>query len=232
MAEPVLVYADADIAVVSKPSGMVVHPGTHHKDEHLLGWLKDALAPLPLYGSIAPAHRIDKDTSGLVLFGRHKAALAGLESAFKNQQVEKIYLALVQGVTHRKGRITKSLKRRDGNGVESAETHYRRLRYSRAATVVRAKLVTGRTHQIRRHFNGIGHSVAGDTRWGNDGFNRYMQREHGLERLFLHAASLSFVHPASKETVSFVAPLPEALLKIVEKLSIPELPSPWGVEGA
>lgn len=228
MAEPQLIYADGDIVVAAKPPGMVVHPGSGHQEGHLLGWLKDTLAGDGDVTTLAPGHRIDKATSGLVLFGRHREALARIEALFKGRNIDKVYLALAQGVTHRKGKITQPLSRRDGEGFLKAETRFRRLRYSRAATLVRATPITGRPHQIRRHLKSVGHPIAGDTRWGKHSFNEFMSRVHGLDRLYLHAAGLGFLHPMTGEEMHFVEPLPEDLLQVLRSLEVPAPPFPWG----
>ncbi len=228
MAEPQLIYVDDDIVIAAKPPGMVVHPGSGHKDGHLLGWCRDTLTHHGAMSALAPGHRIDKATSGLVLFGRHKAALTKIEGLFKEREVEKLYLALAQGVTHRKGKINQPLNRRDSDALYPAVTRFRRLRYSRVATLVRATPITGRPHQIRRHLRSVGHPIAGDTRWGKRTFNEYMERAHGLERLFLHAAGLAFLHPLTQEEMRFVEPLPEDLLAVLKSAGVPHPPTPWG----
>lgn len=230
MLSPRILLSDDFLVAVDKPSGMVVHRGTGHEGDDLRSWL---MARLKSQGhadteQLSPAHRLDRDTSGVVLFGRGPVANRFLQEALTAGQVKKTYLALVQGVAHRKGRIDTPLAPPDGPGPrgrsappQAAETRYRRLIYTRAASLLRVRPTTGRPHQIRRHLTSIGHPVAGDLRFGDVPFNRWIAREHGLDRLFLHAAQLSLTHPFSGLPIEITAPLPEALAAVLASLEFP-----------
>lgn len=220
-----VVYEDLHIIVIEKPSGLATHAGVGHKERNVISLMVERG-----HEKVAPCHRLDKDTSGLLVLGRSPEVCAAFQEQLKAGGVQKTYLALTQGVMHRKGRIKTPLIDRQGGRrgkkVE-ADTRYRRLRYSRAVTLAAVKPITGRPHQIRRHLKAISHPVAGDERWGHLGFNRWIKGATKLERLFLHASRLEFKHPTSGEPLILQSPLPLELKRVLEILELPELGEPW-----
>jgi len=196
-AERLIVYLDEDLAVIEKPAGVVVHSAPSHKGETLVDLLDGILG-----GGEGErpgiVHRLDKDTSGLMVVARNEEAHRELARMVKAREVLREYTALVEGRLgsrtgtidaplgrHRQQRTKQAVK---GAGSREARTHFEVIETLPADTLVHARLDTGRTHQIRVHFAAIGHPVAGDPEYGTRG-------RHGLERQFLHASRLRFVHP-------------------------------------
>jgi 23S rRNA pseudouridine1911/1915/1917 synthase len=215
-----LVHTDEWLAVVDKPAGLVVHAGPGVSGRTLV----DELAPL-LGGGPDPArpgivHRLDRDTSGLMLVARSDEAHRRLATLIKGREVQREYRALVEGrVRSRSGTIDAPLGRDyraperravRGRGAREARTHFEVLELLTADTYLSARLETGRTHQIRAHFAAIGHPVAGDPRYGQGG-------RHGLERQFLHSARLGFIHPFTREALEFESALPPELAAALDR---------------
>ncbi len=217
--EPRIVHSDDAVLVVDKPAGLVVHPAPSHKGPTLVELLGDAAAGGEGFRP-GIVHRLDKDTSGLMVVARDEAAHAALSAQIRAREVERVYLTLVEGeLEARSGTIDAPLgrdrRRRTrravrGAGEKEARTHFEVLERLRADTYAEAKLETGRTHQIRVHFAAIGHPVAGDPEYGTAG-------RHGLRRQFLHAARLRFRHPVSGEPLSFESALPGDLADALER---------------
>jgi 23S rRNA pseudouridine1911/1915/1917 synthase len=222
-----VVYEDADVLVVDKPTGLVVHPSPGHWSGTLVNAL---LARDTVFGGIAGierpgiVHRLDRDTSGLLMVAKSDAAQASLMAQLKARRVKKTYLALVQGsVQAAVGRIEAPIGRDPKNRMRMAVvpdgrpsvTGYRVRERFAGWTLLEVDLVTGRTHQIRIHLAALGHSVAGDTVYGTGTARRGPE---GLERLFLHAWRLVFASPATGELVRVEAPLPTALEAALEDL--------------
>jgi 23S rRNA pseudouridine1911/1915/1917 synthase len=214
-----IVHRDADLLVIEKPAGLVVHPARSHKGDTLVELLGD-LAGGGEGERPGIVHRLDKDTSGLMLVARNQAAHAELSRAIKAREVRRTYLALVEGtLSSRSGTIDAPLgrdrRRRTrmavrGAAQREARTHFEVIERLPADTFVRARLETGRTHQIRVHFAAIDHPIAGDPEYGAAG-------RHGLGRQFLHAAELRFRHPASGEELVFGSELPADLRAALER---------------
>jgi 23S rRNA pseudouridine1911/1915/1917 synthase len=215
-----VVYEDDDVLVVDKPAGLVVHPSPGHWSGTLVNAL---LARDTVYGGIAGVerpgivHRLDRDTSGLLLVAKTDAAQASLMAQLKARRVKKTYLALVQGsVQAAVGRVEAPIGRDPRNRMRMAVvpdgrpsvTGYRVRERFAAWTLLEVDLVTGRTHQIRVHLAALGHSVAGDAVYGTGTARR---GPDGLERLFLHAWRLVFASPATGDLVRLEAHLPIAL---------------------
>ena len=218
-----ILYGDLDLLVINKPEGMVVHPAPGHDEGTLVNALLAAYPELSLEGGERPGivHRLDRDTSGLILVARHAAAKRSLQAQFKQRTVTKTYLALVEGILEPSegaieapiGRDPRSRKRMAVvSGGKPARTSYVVREHLRENSLVEAGLETGRTHQIRVHFAAIGHPVAGDTVYGR------RQRPAGLQRQFLHAWQLTFELPGSGQPRTFEAPLPEDLQCALEAL--------------
>ena len=211
--EPRIVFADERLAVIDKPAGLVVHPAPGHHGETLVSVLGDLLGGGE---SERPGivHRLDRDTSGLMLVARDDEAHRRLAAMIKRHDVARTYLALVEGaVRSRTGTIDAPLGRDHrapekravrGRGARAARTHFTVVETLPTDTLVEARLETGRTHQIRAHFAAIGHPVAGDERYGG-------RSRHGLERQFLHSVRLGLTHPFTDEALEYESELPEDL---------------------
>ncbi len=226
-----VVYEDDDMLIVDKPSGLVVHPAPGHWRGTLVNGL---LARGDHYGGIAGVarpgivHRLDRDTSGLLIVARNDAAQASLMAQLKARRVRKTYLALVQGsVGAAVGRIEAPIGRDPKDRKRMAVvpdgrpsvTGYRVRERFAHWTLLELDLVTGRTHQIRVHLAALGHSVAGDPVYGTGTARR---GPDGLERLFLHAWRLELVSPSTARLVRVEAPLPRELEAVLEDLRASE----------
>jgi 23S rRNA pseudouridine1911/1915/1917 synthase len=224
-----VVYEDDDLLIIDKPSGLVVHPAPGHPSGTLVNALLGRDGGRE-YGGIAGVqrpgivHRLDRDTSGLLMVAKHDAAQAALMAQLKARRVKKTYLALVQGnVAAAVGRIEAPIGRdprhRTRMGVvpdgRASVTGYRVRERFAAWTLLELDLVTGRTHQIRVHLDAIGHPVAGDRVYGTGTSRRGPE---GLGRLFLHAWRLELASPSDGHLVRATAPLPPELEETLEGL--------------
>jgi 23S rRNA pseudouridine1911/1915/1917 synthase len=209
-----VVHLDDALAVVEKPAGLVVHPAPSHRGPTLVDELAEILG-----GGADPerpgiVHRLDKETSGLLVVARDDATHAALQEQVRRREVERVYLALTGGrLPSRTGTIDAPIGRASrqrtrmavsGAASRQARTHFEVLELLAAETYLEATLETGRTHQIRAHFAAIGHPLVGDTTYGG-------AEKYGLGRQFLHAHRLAFAHPASGEAMAFRSELPAEL---------------------
>jgi 23S rRNA pseudouridine1911/1915/1917 synthase len=243
-----IVYEDADLAVVNKPAGMMVHAGSGATEDarnrgtlvnallHYLNELSSAGGPL----RPGIVHRLDKQTSGLIVVAKNDLTHARLSSMFSRRQVRKLYLALVQGdLPQERGTVnapisrdvvrrTRMTTRREGG--RGAVSHWEVLRRIRGPygsfTLVSVRIETGRTHQIRVHMASLGHPVVGDTLYGAASAVAPLAGTGGLPRLvlprnFLHAAELEFAHPGSGERLTLVSNLPADLKDFMSQLMPP-----------
>ena len=216
-----IVHEDASLIVIDKPAGLVVHPGAGQPDRTLLNAL---LAHAPALGGVPRAgivHRLDKDTSGLLVVAKGVEAQASLVKQLAERTMKRVYLALVQGDPPASGIIDAPVGRDARQRTRMAVTHrgkpartsYKVLeRFGRAA-LVECRLETGRTHQIRVHFQHIRHPLVGDTV-----YRRGTRHGIAFPRQALHAAELTLVHPATGETVSWRAAPPRDFKRLVEQL--------------
>jgi 23S rRNA pseudouridine1911/1915/1917 synthase len=211
-------YHDEHVIVLEKPSGMTVHPGSGCRNKTLVNAL---LHHFPGIADIGPemrpgiVHRLDKETSGLMVAARSLKAYDELRRQFKQRLVEKFYVGLVWGnVSKQSGVIDWAVGRHVKHGERmsvktkkprAAETRFQVLGKNQKYTFLEIKPITGRTHQIRVHFAASGHPIVGDPRYGKK------KPDRRCPRLFLHAARLVFFHPESKERMDFVSPLPDDL---------------------
>jgi 23S rRNA pseudouridine1911/1915/1917 synthase len=230
-----VVYEDADLLIVNKPVGLVVHPAPGHSDDTLVNALLARGGP-ESFGGIAGVrrpgivHRLDRDTSGLLMVARTDAAQHSLMAQLKARRVKKTYLALVLGeVAAAVGRIEAPIgrdpKHRTRMGVtadgRAATTGYRVRERFPGWTLLELDLVTGRTHQIRVHLDAIGHPIAGDPLYGTGTSRRGPDARgaaRGLDRLFLHAWRLELTSPSSGALIRAEAPLPPGLERVLEEL--------------
>ncbi len=213
-----ILYQDDDLAVVVKPCGMVVHPAAGNEDGTLVNALLHHLDSLGgIGGELRPGivHRLDKDTSGLLLVAKNDAAQLALSEQLSGRKMEKHYRALVEGnLREDAGRIeapiARSKKDRKKMAVDEegreAITEWTVLARGRGVTLLDVHILTGRTHQIRVHMKHIGHPVCGDPIYGSP-------RGAKVGRLMLHAYSLTFTHPAAGERMTFTADLPEEFIR-------------------
>ncbi len=219
-----VVFEDEALLVVNKPSGTAVHGGSGVS----YGVIESLRAARPQAKFLELAHRLDRETSGLLVLAKKRSALTALHAALREGKVRKCYLALVKGRWRDDKRrvdlplkkyLTKSGERRvsvDREGRES-QTVFRRERAFRDCTLLSAELLTGRTHQIRVHLAHLGFPVAGDDKYGDFELNRGLAKQ-GLRRMFLHAGELEFAHPLSGEALKLHAPLPEDLSRFLDSL--------------
>lgn len=210
-----ILYQDDDLAVVVKPCGMVVHPAAGNEDGTLVNALLHHLSSLGgIGGQLRPGivHRLDKDTSGLLLVAKNDAAQLALSQQLQQRAMEKHYRAMVDGILkEEQGRIeapiARSKKDRKKMAVDpegrEAITDWQVISRGRGVTLLDVHILTGRTHQIRVHMKHLGHPVCGDPIYGSP-------RGARVPRLMLHAYSLTFTHPSTGERMTFTAPLPEA----------------------
>jgi tRNA pseudouridine65 synthase len=198
-----ILYRDADLAVVNKPSGVVVHRGWADDDDDLMRALRDQLGLL-----VYPIHRLDRGASGAVVFALHRDAARQLGALFSGDQgdasVEKRYLALVRGHPPEQGVIDHPIPSKPDGPRVPARTEFRRLGTFERYALVEATPRTGRLHQIRRHLKHIACPLIGDVNYGKGEHNRLFRERYGLHRLALHAHLLAFPHPA---TGAAIAPL-------------------------
>ena len=214
---------DDELLVVNKPAGMPVHPGAGHPDSTLVNAALGLSAGIAGVGGAARAglvHRLDMDTSGVIVIAKTERAHRGLSAQFKARTVRKRYLALVRGLPEPPEAVIEAPIGRDPRnrkrmaiveGGRESTTLYRTLTRYAGAALLEALPKTGRTHQIRVHLASVGHPVIGDATYGG--------ADDAIKRHFLHAASLEFEHPATGERVRFEAPMPDDLAGYLETLT-------------
>ncbi|MBP9848893.1 MAG: RluA family pseudouridine synthase [Flavobacterium sp.] len=236
-----IVYEDDQLLVINKPAGMVVHPGHGNYSGTLVNALAYHFENLPMNSSDRPGlvHRIDKDTTGLLVVAKTEHAMAYLSKQFAEKTSEREYIALVWGnLEEEEGTVEGSIGRHDTNRMrmavhesdekgKPAVTHYKVLERFGYVTLVSCQLETGRTHQIRVHMKHIGHTLFNDERYGGDAilkgttFTKYKQFVDNcfkvLPRQALHAKTLGFEHPITKEFLRFDTPIPQDLQECIEK---------------
>ncbi len=216
-----VVFEDDALIVIDKPSGIAVHGGCGIS----YGVIESLRAERPQAKFLELAHRLDRDTSGLLMIGKKRTALVELHRLLRDGEVRKDYVAIVKGRWKGGGRkvdvplhkyVTEAGERRVSVREDGARaiTQFKPLAVGDDASEVEARLLTGRTHQIRVHAAHIGHPILGDDKYGDFELNRLMARQ-GVKRLFLHARKLSLAHPLSGEALQFESPLPTDMQKFV-----------------
>lgn len=218
-----IVYEDSDIIVVNKPKGLVVHPANGNPDGTLVNAImnicKDSLSGIGGEKRPGIVHRLDKDTSGLLIIAKHDKAHINMSEQIKNRKVNKKYIALVRGIIKENEAtinmpIARSKKDRkkmavDKNGKE-AITHFKVLKRYDKYTLLEIKIDTGRTHQIRVHMSEIGHPVIGDEVYSNG------KNEFNVKGQMLHAKSLDFIHPISGKKMHLEADIPDYFKNVIQ----------------
>ncbi len=220
-----IVYEDEDILVINKPKGLVVHPGGGHSDDTLVNALiytKKELSTINGALRVGIVHRIDKDTSGLLLICKNDYSHIEIAKQLKDHSMHREYIALVDGVIEKdSGKVIGPIGRDKKNRLKmcidtvdgkDAITHFNVLKRYDNYTLIECKLETGRTHQIRVHMSNIHHPIVGDTLYG------------GSEKIYnngqlLHAYKLTFTHPRTKKVMTLEAPLPNYFKEVIEKLN-------------
>ena len=212
-----VLYEDDGFIILNKPAGFAVHGGSGIN----AGIIEGLRLVRPEAHFLELVHRLDKDTSGCLLIAKKRSALKLLHELFREDQIQKTYLALLAGQWARKKLVVDApLLKNVSQGGErmvviskagkSAETLFRRLTLYAEATLVEASPKTGRTHQIRVHAASLGHPIVGDDRYGADETNKHFKSK-GYNRMFLHAATLKFIHPVTNTLITVSAPLPQHL---------------------
>lgn len=220
-----VVYEDEDIIVINKPAGMVVHPSAGHKSGSLVNALLGRGSKLSGVGGVARpgiVHRLDKETSGLLVVAKNDAAHQFLSRQLKERAVSRVYIALVSGTPKRdEGIIETNIGRSRSDrkkmavlndGGRKAVTSYKVAQRLKGAALMEIHLGTGRTHQIRVHMKSLNHPVLGDKTYGPKGKSKLIDRQA------LHAWKLKLAHPADGREMSFTAPLPEDIMKLAKSL--------------
>jgi 23S rRNA pseudouridine1911/1915/1917 synthase len=227
-----IVYEDSDIIVINKPAGLVVHPAPGHASGTLVNALLGYCDELPVIGGEQRpgiVHRLDKDTSGLIVVARNDKAMQGMQAQFKDGTVDKVYAAIVRGLPKGKGSVESEIGRshRDRKKMASVEkggryahTEYQLREAFGDYALVEVKIHTGRTHQIRVHMSDIGHPVLGDAVYGGRRGGAAKDDTRGVKpsRQLLHAWKLSFDHPVTKERLDLQADFPEDFNLALEQL--------------
>ncbi len=231
-----IVFEDDHLLVVDKPAGLVVHPAAGNREGTLVNALLHHCAGrLSGIGGVARpgiVHRIDKDTSGLLVVAKTNVAHEGLAKQFAAHSIDRRYLAIVNGIPRlASGTVDAPLARstsdrkkiaiqREGRG-KRAVTHWRLLEPLDDAALVECRLETGRTHQVRVHMASLGHALLGDQTYGGAAkMHRKILNELGFHRQALHAAELGFIHPVTKGRLSFASPLPSDMQQLFNTLRV------------
>lgn len=221
-----VLFEDEQLLILNKPSGLAVHGGSGQ----VVGLIEAMRAIRPQQKFLDLVHRLDRDTSGVLILAKRRAALVELHRCLRDGEVDKRYLCLLKGQWRGGGRrVDHALRRSSGRNGERmmlvdasgqpSSTAFTPISTSNTASLMCARPHTGRTHQIRVHAAAVRMPIAGDDRYGDREFNREL-RKTGLSRLFLHARSLKFKHPITAQTLRVQAPLPDALARVAEQLGL------------
>jgi tRNA pseudouridine65 synthase len=221
-----ILYQDESIVAINKPHGLLVHRSAIARDasEFALQLLRDQLGK-----TVYPAHRLDRKTGGILLFSLNKETDQYLQKSFQERKVDKKYLAVLRGFAPAEGLIDYPLKRDDGT-VQEAQTSFRLLAQSELAvpfgkfptarySLVEANPITGRMHQLRRHFAHIFHPIIGDRPHGCNKQNKFWKETYQMDTMLLHASELTFKHPLSGEDVHIKAALQPDFSRVLEILN-------------
>jgi tRNA pseudouridine65 synthase len=210
-----ILWQDSTYVAVDKPSGLAVHRGMCADRVTALELTRDAVGQW-----VYPVHRLDRATSGVLLFALSSEAAGALHAKFEDGSVKKRYWALVRGVTPPEGAIDHAIPRCEGGPRVPASTTFRRLWSGTHVSLVEAYPRTGRFHQVRRHMKHINHPLIGDANYGKGALNRAYRDEFGLARLALHAASMTFEHPFTGEGITIASVLPDDLKEPFQRIGV------------
>jgi tRNA pseudouridine65 synthase len=216
-----LLFVDPHVVVANKPSGLLVHRGWDDDEDVAMFRVRDVLGQ-----QVFPVHRLDRGTSGALVFARTREAAGVLGRAFEQGRVDKRYLALVRGTPPDSGLIDHPIPKSEGGPRVPAITRFRLVARSPVdrCSLVDAVPETGRLHQVRRHMHHIDHPIVGDVNYGSGEINRKYRATYALRRLALHAHRVAFDHPATGEPIVVVAPVPEDLAVAFVALGFPQSP--------
>lgn len=220
-----IIHEDSDLIVINKPAGLAVHGGSGIS----LGVIESLRMLMPHAKRLELVHRLDRDTSGCLLVAKKASILKKMHEMIRANAMEKQYVALMKGSMKRnkvvadaplKKFVTQSGERmvKVADDGKAAKTIFHPTQHFSQATLADITLITGRTHQIRVHSMHLGHSIAGDEKYGDKMFNKTM-KAFGLNRLFLHARSLKFEHPATGEMINLLAKMDEQLISVLKRLN-------------
>jgi len=222
-----ILFEDDFLVAINKPPGILVHPTRISEDTiTILPILRDQVGQW-----VYPIHRLDRGTSGVLIFGKNKESASLLNTLFRSREVFKEYVAVVRGYVEEKGRIDYALAKDDRKELQEAITDYSKIsqtemdfsvgKYPQSRySLVTIHPLTGKFHQIRRHFSHIRHPVIGDKRHGDCKHNKYFNESLGISRMLLHASKLSFSHPKEERILQLKAPLEPSFQEAISLLSL------------
>jgi len=213
-----ILFVDEALVVVNKPSGLLVHRGWDNDDDVMMFRVRNLLR-----AHVYPVHRLDRGTSGALVFARTRDAAAILAQRFESREIDKRYLALVRGVPPDAGTVDHPIPKSEAGPRVGAITHFRLVARSSMdrCSLVLATPETGRSHQIRRHMRHLGHPLVGDVNYGSGEINRHYRALYDLHRLALHALAIAFDHPFTLARITVMAPMPDDLGLALERLGLP-----------
>jgi 23S rRNA pseudouridine955/2504/2580 synthase len=232
LSQLVVLFEDDWILVLDKPSGMAAHTGSGITGGTVVDVARAYLGPKAERNgfSASPAHRLDRETSGVIIVAKRRPAMVHFTEVFTEHQAKKRYLVLVKGRLERPTGVieiplaehqqTSASRERRGVNMQEAITRYQVVRQNDHVSFVQCTIETGRTHQIRRHFAAIGHPVVGDPKHGDFAFNREAKAKWGLGRLFLHSTRLEFPHPDDRRKVVIESKLPAELGEVLKRAGL------------
>lgn len=226
-----IIHETEDYLIINKPPNMVVHPSTQSQEgtlvNALLAYCKDSLSGIGGIERPGIVHRLDKDTSGLIVIAKNDYAHHYFSEMFAQKTIKKTYIALVKGrMPSESGTIDAPIGRRHTDrkkmGIsiqgKKAVTHYTEQAFYGNCSLLKLTIETGRTHQIRVHVSSLQHPIIGDVTYGDPKINKQFKKEHNSQRMFLHAHELTFIPPKEKSSKTFKAPLPEDLQEVINSL--------------
>ncbi len=221
-----VLYHDDTLIAVNKPAGMIVHRGWSQDDVTVCDIVRDSIVHRPIFA----VHRLDRGTSGVLLLALDSQTCRSLQSSLRDATCRKRYLALVRGRMTTELKLDHAVRKRGTNERYDAITEFQPLAVGDRFSLVEARPLTGRQHQIRRHLKHLSHPVVGDVRYGKGDINRFFRNEFDFQRMALHCLTIDLVYPrpessGAAQTLTFTAPLPEQFVIILKKLDLwrPEL---------
>lgn len=224
-----ILFEDEQLIIIDKPAGLLVHRTRQAfgEDENALIQLRDQIGSW-----VSPVHRLDRATSGILLFAKNEDVLPSLKAIFMEREIKKNYLTIVRGIpSEKEGLIDHPLHSERSNRLQEAQTKYRVLaeseipynstgRYPTSRySLLEMDLLTGRTHQIRRHLAHIRHYIIGDKKHGDNKQNIFFEKQFALQNLLLHSWKLSFSHPISNKKITLTCPPPVHFQRIMQELN-------------